>query len=446
MKIQPVQLTTYNCNMTAQKTQNNKNCGNFEFAKTLQNLNNIPHIHPVTFLGIQNSSKLRVLFSYKLPCMYSGITMIDPKVLNRWIKSRLFFKKSSEVIKTLQPYEESLTGVELKIYTILKERSKIHPDWTIKQILEELKPVYCRQLRKQQAPIFHELSEIFKTLPEEYNSKFKFLMENTEKKLNERPVLIPFSSYEFKYRLEKIAADIANTPNIKEKKVMRKLLKESKRFSNTTNAKTLDHQKEVLEFLKLILRKSVLKRNERLNDLMTAAQARLNKDEIIVSFSRKAFIYDLLKIIEDLPDKNLQGLIFKTASKLPTSNESTSAYFMKLLSESPEKIGHRLIWPSLASVEHILPRSCGGADIMANFGGATTRENSNRKNIEFVKQMQRKPETPQNCQKYVNRLIELYKQGIFYKIGLSPKYIRDFKNTIYEQSKHLINLDISQLY
>ena len=444
MKIQPI--TPFNLHSDCRsKVQSNNNGSNIELARTVLNLNNIPNYYPISFGGIQNSSKLRALFAYRLPCMYTGVIMIDPKLLNKWLKSHLFLRRSSDVIDTLQPFEESFVDMEGKVFQILKERSKIHPDWTIKQLLEELKPVYCRRLRKRQAPIFHELDEVFKTLPPIYKNKFKALMEDTEKKLNERPVIIPFSSYEFKYKLEKINIDISRGQSLKEKKVMKKLLKESKRFSNTTSANTIEHQKNVLQFMKLVLRKSVLKNDERLKELMETAQSRLNKDEIVVSFSRKNFIYDVIKIIEDLPNPKIQEKIIEIASKLPTSKESTSAYVMKLLTEPSEKIGHRLVWPSLASVEHIYPRSCGGLDLMENFGGATTRANSARKSIEFTQQMKEVPTTAQCCQMYVDRLIELYKEGIFYKIGLSPRYITDFKNTIYEQSKHRIVLDTSKL-
>ena len=83
---------------------------------------------------------------------------------------------------------------------------------------------------------------------------------------------------------------------------------------------------------------------------------------------------------------------------------------------------------------------------MANFAGATTRENSLRKSIDFTEQMKLRPNTPYYCQMYVNKLIELYHQGVFDKYRINPKYIEEFKNTIYEQSKHQINLDISKFY
>ncbi len=175
------------------------------------------------------------------------------------------------------------------------------------------------------------------------------------------------------------------------------------------------------------------------------SKSRLTKEEIIVPFSRKSFIYDLAKLIEGLDEKTQEKFIL-TAQKLPTSQECFSAYVLKIAAESPDKIGHRIIWPSLASVEHILPRANGGPNELFNYGGATTRTNSDRKNIDFIVQMKRVPETRQYTQKYLDRLIELYHQGVFKKINLSPRYITDFANSIYEQSRHTLNLDLSKLY
>lgn len=443
MKIQPITFRTVTQN--SQFEPSSSTGSNIQFAKTVTNLNNIPAYRPVSFGGIQNSSKLRALFAYKLPCMYSGITLIDPKQYSRWQKSNLFAKPVGAVMKTLEPYADSFIDFEGRLFQILKERANVAPDKPIKLILDELKPVYCRRLRKKQTPVFYELNEIFKTLPDKYYSKFKALMIDTHKKLDEKPVYVPFSSYEFKYKLAKITNLIDNGTDVKAKKVMRKMNKEAKRFANTTSSSTIEHQKEVLKFLKVILRKSVLKNHEALNVLMDESKARLDKNEIVVSFSRKSFMYDLVKIIEDLKDDKIQAKIINTAQKLPTSKESFSAFMMKLMPATPDKIGHSLVWPSLASVEHILPRSCGGPDLMKNFGAASTRENSERKNIDFLSQIKRRPNTPLYCQKQVDRLAELYRQGVFYKIGLSPRYIRDFRDTIYEQSKHQVLLDVPAL-
>lgn len=412
----------------------------------IDDLSGMPYIYPISFTSIGNSSKLRILFGYDLPCMYSGITMIDPKVLTKFIKNQTFLRPASQVMDVLEPYKDSIIGIEAKVLDIIRERAKIHPDKNIQEILKEVEPVFKRRLRKKQAPIFHELVEASHELPERYQYKFKKLMQETDKKLNERPIIIPFSSYEFKYKLSKIKDDILKGEDIKAKKVMNKLIKESKRFSSSTNPRTIENQKKVLGFLDYILKKSVLKNNEQLKSLMDISKSRLTQEEIIVPFSRKSFIYDLAKIITDLPDQRLQEKLITIAQKLPTSQESTSAYILKTVAEPPEKIGHRLLWPSLASVEHILPRSCGGPDLLSNFGGATTRENSMRKNIDFVTQLKRRPMAREYCQKYVDRLIELYHQGVFARHNISPKYIADFKKTIYIQSKKTLDLDISGLY
>ena len=47
--------------------------------------------------------------------MYSGITMIDPKVLSRMQKSQLSSKPASEVLTALEPYHDSFIGMEAKV-------------------------------------------------------------------------------------------------------------------------------------------------------------------------------------------------------------------------------------------------------------------------------------------------------------------------------------------
>ena len=378
-----------------------------EYLVNVNDLSLMP-VYQIPFTSIQNSSKLRTLFKYNLPCIYSGIPMIDPKQISRLIKNGAFEKSSKEVVEILSKYNECYSGMEERVMGIISARSKVHPNENLKQLLNEIEPVYRRDLRKKQSGVFRNLWECFNTLPKEYKSKFSMLMEETDKRLNERPILIPFSSYEFKYKLSKIKDNIVNDNDLKAKKVMNKLIKESKHLSNTTNTVTIDNQIKVMGMLDWILRKSVLRNNNELKELIGTSKARLSNKEIIAPFSRKSFLYDLGRIIDDLPDKNMHDKIMNEAFKLPTSNEDFSAYMVKISGESSDKIASRILWPYLASVEHIFPKSKGGADVMANFAGATTRENSIRKSIEFTEQMKLRPNTPYYCQKYVNKLIDLY--------------------------------------
>jgi hypothetical protein len=414
--------------------------------KSVSDLSLMPYYYPISFTSIQNSSKLRALFKYDLPCIYSGKTMIDPKHFSKMLKSKVFERPSKYVVEILSGYKDTLSGVEERVTGIISARSKVHPDMNIHDLLSEIEPVYRRDLRKKQSGIFRNIKTNFENLPDEYRNKFKILMEETDKRLNERPVLIPFSSYEFKYKLLKIKDSIKIGENdLKSKKVVNKLIKESKRLNNNTNSNTIANQIKVMGMLDWILRKSVLKNNKDLQELIGTSKARLTNKEIIAPFSRKSFIYDLGRIVDDLPEED-KSKILHEAFKLPTSSQDFSAYMVKISGEPSEKIASRILWPYLASVEHIFPRSEGGADIMANFAGATTRENSLRKSIEFTEQMKLRPNTPYYCQMYVNKLIELYHKGVFEKNRINPKYIEDFKNTIYEQSKHKINLDISKFY
>lgn len=403
-----------------------------------------PTIYNPAF-GLANSSKLKTLFSYGLPCMYSGIEMIDPKKVQRLMKINAFDGPIKEVLKSIKPFENSIKGIELYIYKILQEQSELHPDKTVQEIFKNIEPIYKKRLRKKQTPTFQELKILGQKLPDNYRYKFRQFMEETDNKLNDQPIIVPFSKFEFNYKLEKIKEDIDKKGDIKSSKVINRLVKESKKLSADTNNRTYDHQLDVINLMQIMLKTSVLKNDERLITLLETSKSKINMKEVLVPFSRKSFLYDLDKLLIGLPDKKLQEKMISVAENLPTSKESRSAYILKFVSQPSEKIIYRLLWPTFASVEHIHPRSCGGPDKLSNYGGATTEENSDRKNLEFTKQMKRKPDTKINCQKYIDRLIELANEGVFSKINLNINYIFDFKKAIQKESKGAIILDDSNL-
>lgn len=270
-------------------------------------------------------------------------------------------------------------------------------------------------------------------------------MSETEDKINEKPICLPFSSYEFKYKLDKIREDIMQNASPKAGRVMDKLVLEASRLTDETDVKTMETQQQIMKFLKIILKSSVLKKNEQLKTLINESQKRLNYERFFMPFSRKSFIYDLNNLIEPVPDKELKEKLRNLAISLPTSRESVPAYIMKFSREPSWKIAYRILWPNMASVEHIHPQSKGGVDEMRNFGGAGTRVNAERGNIDFTEQVERIPETAENSQKYVDGLIGLVKRGIFRKTGVKTDYVDEFCKTVYEESSGKVCLDSSEL-
>ena len=401
---------------------------------------------PSISFGIANSAKLKTLFSYGLNCMYSGIEMIDPKKVQKLLKNKLFDGPALNVVERMGQFKGSLQSIEASVFKLIEERAKLHPEKTIEQIIQDLVPFHKKELRKRQSPILQELIAASRELPEEYRYKFKHFINEAIDKLDDRPIEVPYSRSEFKYKLEKIQQDVDKNKNLKATRAMRKLIEVSEKLTTKEVEVSLEEKIATLDFMEKILRTSVLKDNPQIKALFANTRSRLNGEKLLVPFSRKGFIYDLDKMLRDLPDTELRERMVAIAEKLPTSRDCVSAYIMKHRNDPSEKIAYKLIWPSMASVEHIHPRACGGPDAMSNFGGACTRINSDRSSMDFVDYMKINPNVKKYCQQYVDRLIQLAKEGVFEKIGLDTKYIEEFKMAILEESQGKIVLDISKLY
>lgn len=394
--------------------------------------------------GIANSQELKKLFTYGLPCMYSGIEMIDPQKVQRLIQTEAFKKSSKEVIKALYPFKNKIADTEKQVFEIISNESKTKPELNLREILQSIAPEYLQTLREEQKPVFKKIRTLAKSLPEDVKPGFYRLMNITDNKLNDVPIIVPFSSKEFIYKLEKIKNDFTKQKNYKGLRTINKMLRETERLTPQTNPKTINLQKKIISYMGIILERSHLNNNQQLYSLIEFSKDRLNEKKIKVPFSRKAFIYDLASLLRNSSDKELNEKILNTARELPSSGNSVAAYITKFAAESPEKIAYRLLWPTFASVEHILPKSRGGADAMSNFGGATARENADRSNIDFTEQLKRRPKTPIYCQKYVERLTKFVKAGIFARNNINTNYIDNFTKSVTTQSKGAVKPDISE--
>ncbi len=447
MKIPAISSNYYSINIDKSKPKAGdiKNM-NSEVATYINDLSGMPYVMPITFTSYAHSSKLRALFAYKLPCMYTGIPMLDPKLITRLAKNGTLYGPAKDILAVFERNKECFAGNEAKIIEILQERAKIHPEKNLKELIEEIEPYHRKILRKKQAPIFMELIQEKWKLPQEYQIKFNHLMSETDKKLNDQPIYIPFSPTEFKYKLTKARDILANGADPKTRKALNEIMKESKKLPKGTDPATIKNQENILSSIEHILKKSPLSENGELNDLIEVSKQRLSQKKVIIPFSRKAFLYDLDKILETLPDHHLKKELIKIAEKLPTSEQSISAYILKLSSEPSDKIAIKLMHPSMASIEHIRPRSEGGENELANYGVARAKINSTRSSIPLDEWVKIHPEVKQNCQKYLDKLIDLYHAGVFKKHNVNPDYILDFSDTLTEQSKGKIELDLSRLF
>ena len=187
-------------------------------------------------------------------------------------------------------------------------------------------------------------------------------------------------------------------------------------------------------------------------------------------FKRQEFLYDLKNILKSINDYDIETESLAKAREIPQSTEDVSAFVVKYVNDTPERIGYYLLKGSLASIEHIDPRVqqvkdnnihvkkkkkhrkkknsvSGNRNHLKNYGLASAYINSLRSNMPFDEWVKNNPMACKNCQKYVDRLIELYHAGVFDVVGLEKDYIYNFAEQVKKLSpkEKPIILDLSKL-
>lgn len=418
----------------------------------------------------RNAETLRKLMLYKVPCIYSGKIVIAPKILEQMMEKKIFSSSLRHIIKVLSPFENSFHDVEKEVFEKLKTQAMLSSDIKLDEAIKKLANIHDKRLRRIQQPIFDNLNSLAQNLPKEQLDKYNKLMEVINKKLDKEPVESAFSAREFRYKLFRINDEIIAKNQKKESHVLRKIIQlsydmpektywevsgdinsitsKAKKNKKIKNKRELTlKRRDLLNKMVKIARENQLQNNQELEKLFSQTRGKIFGIPITIPFNRKSFIYEIKKIVADIEDTKLANKMVQVATQLPKSHDDVSAFIVKASANSSEKIAYDLLSGSTGSIEHLIPSKKQGNDSIENYAITTAYYNSERGHRDMSQQFKSHPETYKNCQKYVDRLIELYNDGIFEEIGLNKWYIINFVKKMYKLSpsdKKLI-LDISKL-
>lgn len=403
----------------------------------------------VSFSSSIMSGKDFKKLSKHMTCLYTGEKMLSSEQLNR-MKNKGFFKGPiSEVVRKLKPYKDKyLEPIELSVFELIEEAAKETPDIGLPQLFKNLYLITRVKFRKTQKPYFDELKTLGAQLPQEYLEKFYNYMVLTDKKLYDMPIKIKFSTKEFRYKAVKI---INKCPDLNLRNRVTKLLDllDDQAFLDDTKSLSPQIVKKVFDFKNLktngkksnyytkylqvyerekdLVRQKILEKikdvanisgNKKLEKLCEVNIDIIKGSAVRVPFSNKVFIYDLQKILADLPDEQLKQRILGIAFNLPTSSKSADALILKFQDADANIIGDRLFNQSLATIEHLKPASLGGSDKMVNCALAKKWINSKRMSKPLWEVLQIFP--LKNQQLYAKNLVKLnHKQFIKYEDALA---------------------------
>ncbi len=424
----------------------------------------------ICFTGVQSGSvPLKKLAAYGIPDMYNGLKLLDPKILEGLLQRSVFDKPISQLVPIISKYKDTFLPVERQVLEYITIAAEKQSNLKLNDVLKNLNQEHQKKLLKIQQPIFEQLIQKACDLPPELYKEFWDLMKITNKRLSKEPVVIPFSENDFIYKLQRIAPIIKARNIHKETLAINNLIKEAKlvfavqeedaiKFGRGKNGrnKKLEYQMRPavlkqnivkLKYLEDIFAKSVLRNNKDIQQIFQQTSARIHGFPAITPFKRKEFVHELKNITKRVKDETLAKEIIKTARILPKSTDNVSAFIVKYTNDTNNKIGYFIMHSGICSIDHLDAKANGGKNKLKNFGLCGTYINSQKTNIPFDEWVRKHPETRVNCQKHVDRLIELYNDGTFDKVGLDRSYITDFAEQIEKLSpkeKPLI-LDISKL-
>lgn len=442
-----------NMNIQAVNIYNSFNAQNMTLRrdKIAQNYRITPPLKcdTVTFTSVAKSEPLKKLLKFGIPDFYSDIILFDSRDLEKLLEHRAFSKPIRNIVRILNPFEQSLFPIEKQVYRLMKRTARRNPKMYLDEFLHKLVPQHSKILLEQQRPVFEKLSNLAAQMPEEQILQYNKLIDVTNKKLVNEPVTVPFSKKEFLYKLEKIKERINQKDNLKEKEDIEKIIKRVTFCDENMGKAKKPTTKELKQFYKTLnyFENSRLNKDKDLVELFNSTKARLLKIPFEEKFKRKGFIHDLEKITNQLTDTKLAHKMVQTARELPTSKNSLSAFIIKEANRSSAQIGYDLLADSVGSADHLVTAKAGGESGIYNYVLASRRFNSERAHRKLETVIEKDSNIRTYSQRQIDRLIDLSNNGVFKICGLSASYIQTIARKIRKlsPSNAPLNIDTNKL-
>ena len=354
-----------------------------------------------SFSAIKSAAGFRNLAENEaIHCIYCGRPMFVEKVLTR-LKSRgVFSGPIKNFVQEIFPYLEYLHPSEKQFFKKVTLMTFDYPQITLTEAIKKMYPRAHNELLKEQQPILKEISDLGKNLPYGWKTKLKNLLKISRYRLTEKPYIPDeFSGKEFTYKIKRLYDTISDDVIAKriaklaeplthpvfkktDEQPAEKFVKKILTLTDSMNTQSQNLTKSELQIL--LLKRiqdyaNILKRRDIIM-LCESGIKTIRREPVTIQFSNKSFKYDLHEVLENMPDLELTKKLFQAADRLPNSKNSVNAFITKHEKAAADTIGYNMLRPSIVTIEHMHPKSQGGANELYNFALACERDNNTRSN------------------------------------------------------------------
>ena len=398
MRITGVNIFAYNKNK-AEKPNNTRVCNYTNPFITALPIGHDRFEHSLSFTAtpIRTHGQFRFLTkNHDIHCFYCKGLMMYGGTLQEMLEKGIFSRPIKDFVEAVKPYRKRMKKGQRTVFDQIQHYAKKSPQTHLSEIIQYLYQNSIKRLVKTQAGIFKSLINESKHLSPQAQKNFRKFIKVQHKRLYEIPYKEEFNAEKFSYKIGKM---IQSIPNTELQTYLRKITTPmaAAEFKNRNNIIPTELASQMTksklgklhtakDFSEYVI-KRVQKIGERLDRkdivrLCKTSQKMINEQPVIITFSNKEFMEELIKKqLAHIAKTPLYYKMVNIANKLPNSTSNNNSFVVKHRYSDSDTIGYKLLESAITTVEHVKARSEGGTDDLTNIVLACKADNNERGSI-----------------------------------------------------------------